>query len=476
MKNLSAEIKVGIFAVIVIMILSFMTFKIGWLTSGFKKGYTLYVAFDNISGLDEKSKIKIAGVDAGTVEKIRLKNGKAELTLIVDPYVKVYKDAKASLRVSGLLGDKYLALKTGSPSEPLLSDGDRIENVEPAADIDALANELTAAASHISDLASSLASLLDMFGISEKKAISESIFNLRSATADLRDILRDNKEPFKTTLARMEDFSATLKDKSPRFIDDLSAAAKELKGLIEENKPAVKESVENLKTFSQSAGSIAKKIEKGEGTLGKLLKDEKLYDSLSEAAGGISKSFSTVDRLRTYIDFRTEYLSRDGEWKGYFNLTLQPRDDKYYLLGVVTDPAGSGEVTDTIVNGVKTTEEKIKRKVEFTAQFARRFNDFALRVGLTENTFGFGADYFFYDDKARVAFDMWDFSANEAMADRAHMKVGLEYRVFKHIFITSGLDNMLNSNRRGVYVGGGLKFEDEDFKYLFGVVPRLPSN
>ena len=476
MKNLSAELKVGIFAVIVIMILSFMTFKIGGLTSGFKKGYKLYVAFDNISGLDEKSKIKIAGVDAGTVEKIRLKDGKAELTLVVDPYVKVYKDAKASLRVSGLLGDKYLALKTGSPSEPLLKNGDRIENVEPAADIDALANELTTAASHVSDLAASLDSLIDMFGVSEKEAISESIYNLRAATADLRDILREGKEPFKTTLTRMEDFSATLQDKGPRFIEDLSTAAKELRTLIEENKPAFKQSVENIKTFSESADKIAQKIEKGEGTIGKLLKDEKLYDSLSEAAGGISKTFSTVDRLRTYMDFRTEYLTRSGDWKGYFNLTLQPRDDKYYLLGVVTDPAGSGEVTDTVVNGVKITEEKIRRKVEFTAQFAKRFDDFALRIGMTENTFGLGADYFFYNDRGKVTFDVWDFSANEAMADKAHMKAGLEYRIFKHIFITSGIDNLLNNSRRGIYVGGGLKFEDEDFKYLFGAVPRLPSN
>jgi phospholipid/cholesterol/gamma-HCH transport system substrate-binding protein len=476
MKNLSAELKVGIFAIIVIILLSFMTFKIGGLSSGWKKGYTLYVAFDNISGLDEKSKIKIAGVDAGTVEKIRLKDGKAELTLIVDPDVRVYKDAKASLRVSGLLGDKYLALKTGSALEALLNDGDRIENIEPAADIDALANELTTAASHVSDLASSMASLMDIFGVSEKEAISESIHNLKSVTADLRDILKEGKGPLKTTLTRIEDFSGTLQDKGPGLLADLSAAARELRGLIEENKPAVKQSVENLKTFSQSADKIAQKIEKGEGTLGKLLKDEKLYASLSEAAGGISKTFSTVDRLRTYMDFRTEYLTRGGDWKGYFNLTLQPRDDRYYLLGVVTDPAGSGEVTDTIVNGVKTTEEKIKRKLEFTAQFAKRIDDFALRVGMTENTFGFGADYLFFNDKAKASFDMWDFSASEAMADRAHMKVGLEYRVFKHIFITSGIDNLLNNSRRGVYVGGGLKFEDEDFKYIFGAVPKMPSN
>ena len=45
---------------------------------------------------------------------------------------------------------------------------------------------------------------------------------------------------------------------------------------------------------------------------------------------------------------------------------------------------------------------------------------------------------------------------------------GLDYRVFKFVFVSAGIDNLLNSSRRGIYVGGGIKFEDEDFKYIFG--------
>jgi phospholipid/cholesterol/gamma-HCH transport system substrate-binding protein len=472
MKNLSPELKVGIFAIVVIVLLSYMTVKIGGFTPTWKKGYRLYATFDNISGLDEKSRIKIAGVDAGIVEKIRLKDGKAELVLLIEPDVKIYKDATAALKVAGLLGDKYLSLLSGSPTEPLLNDGDTIGNIEPVADIDALTNELTSAAAHVNDLAETL---IDIFGESEKGALSETISNLREITASLKEILKEGKEPLKTTLVNMEDFSIILKDKGPGLIDDLSTSARELRELIKENKVAIQESIDSIKTFSESAGNIAKKLEKGEGTLGKLLKDEKLYDSLSEVAEGVSKSIKAVDRLRTFMNFRTEYLTKDGSWKGYFDLTLQPRKDSYYILGVVTDPMGSSEVTDRIVNNVRTREEEIKRKVEFTAQFARRFEDFALRVGMIENTFGFGADYFLMDDKAKVSFNVWDFSADEAMSDKAHMKIGLDYQIFKHIFISSGIDNLLNRDRRGIYVGGGLKFEDEDFKYLFGTIPRVPS-
>lgn len=472
---MKTELKVGIFAIVVIFILSYMTFKVSGLGVAWKRGYRLYVMFDNISGLDEKSRVKVAGVDSGIVQKVRLKEGKAELTILLEPDIKIYKDAKASLKVSGLLGDKYLALWAGTSTEEPLKDGDWIKSTKPAADIDTLTDELTSAAAHINDLAEAL---IDVFGKSERKAIIEVIYNLESITANLDDVLKEGKEPLKTSLVQLKDFSKVLKDKGPGLIDDLSKVARELKEMIEENRHALKESVENIKGFSESAGNIAQKIEKGEGTLGKLLKDEKLYDSLSTAAEGVGKTMDAVDRLRTFMDFRTEYLTKEGDWKGYFNLTLQPRKDKYYILGVVTDPMGSSEITETVVNGVTTKKEEIKKKIEFTAQFARRFEDLALRVGLMENTFGFGADYFpkfFGNDKAKISFDIWDFNADEAQADKAHMKIGLDYRIFKHVFISSGIDNLLNSSRRGIYVGGGLRFEDEDFKYLFGTSPKIPT-
>ena len=92
---------------------------------------------------------------------------------------------------------------------------------------------------------------------------------------------------------------------------------------------------------------------------------------------------------------------------------------------------------------------------------------------MMETTFGFGADYFFNDDKGRLKVDMWDFGEDETGADASHLKIGIDYTVFKYLFVSGGIDNLLNSNRRGIYVGGGLKFEDEDFKYLFGKSPDI---
>ncbi|MBI4653891.1 MAG: MCE family protein [Nitrospirae bacterium] len=472
MKNISAELKVGIFAIAVILILSYMTFKVGGLGIVWKKGYRLYVMFDNISGLEEKSKVKVAGVDSGTIEKVRLEKGRARLTLLMNPEVEIHKDAKASIRVAGFLGDKYLVIWSGSPKEQLLKDGDMIVNVEPAADIDALATELTSAATYISDLTESLN---DIFSAPERKSIKDTIQNLATITKTLNEILVEDRKPLRDTLVSLEDFSKSLADKGPKAIDDVSKAAKDLKEVIEENRYTLKDSMENIRSFSASAQSIVQKIDKGEGTFGKLLKEDKFYDSINKVAESAGKGMDFVDRLRTFVNFRTEYLTKEQEWKGYFDITLQPQKDKYYIFGVTTDPMGSSEITYTTVGGVTTKEEKIKREVEVTAQFAKRFNDLAFRIGMLESTFGVGADYFLKKDNAKISLDVWDFSADEARAKKAHARLGMDYTFFKYFFVSGGIDNLLNDNRRGIYIGGGLKFEDEDLKYLFGGgVPKIP--
>jgi phospholipid/cholesterol/gamma-HCH transport system substrate-binding protein len=488
MKKSSTELKVGIFAIIVVFFLTYMTIKVGSLPLIWEKGYRLYVEFDDVSGLDEQSRIKVAGVESGIVEKIELVDGKAKLTLIINPDVEIYKNAKAYMRMSGLLGDRYLAISTGTSDEPVLKNGDIINNTVPAIDIGMLANQLTTAADYLKNLTENLNNI---FGENQRDDIRESIYNLKVVTGNLKEISAVNKGPLSRTIAQLDSFTKALSDQGPGFMDDmrkvaknlgdkgpklidnLNKAASELKAVIEENRGTFRESMENVRTVSKSAGNIVQKIEQGEGTLGKLMKDDTLYNSLSKVSTEAGKSLDVVSRLRTFVDFHTEYNSGESEWKGYFDLTLRPRQDKYYILGVVSDPKGSVETTETTVNGVTVIEEEVESEVEFTAQFAKRFKDLALRIGMMENTFGFGADYFFSNENGRIKFDMWDINAKEAEADEAHARIGIDYRIYKFIFVSGGIDNLLNSNRRGIYVGGGIKFEDEDFKYLFGTSPSI---
>lgn len=494
MKEFSAELKVGVFALAVLAILAFMTFKVGGLEWAKARGYTLHVHFRNTAGLDEKTRVRIAGVDAGIVDSVKLADGRAEVKLLINPDVKIYRNAVASIKLSGLLGDKYLDIRTGTSDAGILKDGDTIGNVTELVDIDDLARNLINVSEKFTTLATSIN---DVIGTEEaKNSLGQTLVNLRELTADMRQtisvndhklrsvldninnltdsissLIENNREPLTSTVANMKDFTNSLKKDGPDIVENLNKATVELRAMVEENRPAIKSAVASIDNISQQ-------INNGEGSLGKLVKDDRLYESLNKAAEGVNKTISAVDRFRTFITFQGEYLTKPEESKGAFYVTLQPRKDKYYILGVVSDPLGSVKTIETVTTppGSVIKEEKTKKRVEFTAQFAKRFGDVAVRGGLTENTFGIGGDYFFNDNKGRVTADIWDFSNDEDSSKNPHGKVGVEHYVFKNIFMSAGADNIFNKKWFGGYVGMGVRFEDEDFKYLFGTLPKIPTN
>lgn len=494
MRSLSTELKVGFFALFVLAVLAFMTFRVGGLEWMRTEGTPYYVSFKNIAGLDVKTKVKIAGVDAGTIEKIELKQGEAYLMLRLNKEVRLYSDATASIKASGLLGDKYLDIKIGS-NQPLLTQGDTIKNVLEVVDIDDMLRKLSKVSENISMLAESLN---ESFGTEEaRRSLKAAVLNLgdmtdslnrsiaandqkmqmvlqnvNDLTASLTDFVEKNKDPLTATVGNLKDFSAQMKKEGPDLFANLNKATNDLKAMVEENRPAVKSTVESFQ-------SIAQKIDRGEGSLGKLVKDDRLYESVNKAAEGVERTISAVERFRTFVTFQTEYLTRPKDGKGYFYVTFQPKPDKYYILGVVADPLG--RVTDketirTTSSGTTyTKKEEIEKKIEFTAQFAKRFDNLALRIGVTENTFGVGGDYFFHNDRGKITADAWDFSNDEEDSQNPHIKVGIDYFLFKNIFVSAGADNILSDKWRGGYAGVGLRFEDEDLKYLFGTLPRISA-
>ncbi len=104
MKKKSMETWVGIFVVIGILLLIFLTLKIEKFHIGKKAGYPLHIYFDSAAGLDQNSPVRIAGVRVGDVEKVALEKGKAKITFRLPPHITLYKDSKAYLKSAGFLG------------------------------------------------------------------------------------------------------------------------------------------------------------------------------------------------------------------------------------------------------------------------------------------------------------------------------------------------------------------------------------
>ncbi|MBW2600298.1 MAG: MCE family protein [Deltaproteobacteria bacterium] len=126
----------------ILIILAYMSFKVGEYGFGLKNGYPVNVVFDNATGLEKDASVQIAGVEVGRVEDISLKNGKALVTLRILPSVKLEEDVEAKIKSYGILGDKYVDIVPGTDGETYIRAGGDITRTEQQADIDKLLSEL----------------------------------------------------------------------------------------------------------------------------------------------------------------------------------------------------------------------------------------------------------------------------------------------------------------------------------------------
>ncbi len=467
MNNLSAEAKVGLLVLGSSVILLWMTMMVGKFDFGKPKGYEVTATFDTVSGLDLKAAVRMAGVQIGTVEAVELEDSKAKVILRIDPEVRIPRGAEAAVKTMGLLGDKYVDLipsphraETGLPSgerSGFYKDGDRVERTVPSSDADQLISKLSGIADDIKQVTGSL----------------RQVFGSQRGEKSMEDILHDLRQ----TTANIKDFSYALSGDGSELVVRLKELVQNLNGMVNENKDNLKVTMENVREASKSAemalasiDNITRRIDRGEGTLGKLVNEDSMYSNIDSAAKGVSDYVSKVERLKTTIAFRNEYMFPKS--KSYFTLELKPRLDQYYIAEIVSDPYAKYTKVETVTSpGTTTTSETYEDKLRFSVQFAKRWGNLAIRLGLFESKGGVGADYLAFDDRIKFSLDSWNFNSTEPKNDNAHMKATATWHITKVVFVNAGYDNFLNSDRASGFAGVGLRFDDDDLKYLMGSVP-----
>ena len=140
MKKLSLDTAVGVFVLIGILCLSYLSIKLGKIEVLGGDYYRVAAVFDSVSGLKPGASVEIAGVEVGSVEKIFLdpkQPGRARVILKLHGSVKLSEDVIASVRTRGIIGDKFILLKPGG-SEMLILAGGTIRETESAVDLEEL--------------------------------------------------------------------------------------------------------------------------------------------------------------------------------------------------------------------------------------------------------------------------------------------------------------------------------------------------
>jgi phospholipid/cholesterol/gamma-HCH transport system substrate-binding protein len=139
MKKQKLETTVGIFVVAGMVCIAYMAVKLGDVSIWGDDSYSLFARFSSVSGLKTGSSVEMLGIEVGKVEKLTLDQDKQQalVELRIRNDIQVYDDAIASIKTSGLIGDKYVQLDPGGAGD-LLAQGDSIIDTSPPLDIEAL--------------------------------------------------------------------------------------------------------------------------------------------------------------------------------------------------------------------------------------------------------------------------------------------------------------------------------------------------
>jgi phospholipid/cholesterol/gamma-HCH transport system substrate-binding protein len=127
----TTKLIVGLFALAGIVALAILSLRLGKIELFNNNGYVIYANFDNISGLKVGDQVEIAGVQVGKVISISLKDYRARVGMRINDGVHIDTDAIASIKTSGIIGDKYVSISLGGGDHDL-ADGGMIRRTQSA--------------------------------------------------------------------------------------------------------------------------------------------------------------------------------------------------------------------------------------------------------------------------------------------------------------------------------------------------------
>jgi phospholipid/cholesterol/gamma-HCH transport system substrate-binding protein len=226
------------------------------------------------------------------------------------------------------------------------------------------------------------------------------------------------------------------------------------------------ESLARVDRSLKNIEEITAKINKGEGTLGRLINDDQTVEELNTAIQHVNNFLGGADKLETSLDFHSEFMTNDQS-KSFLGVRIQPGLDRYYELDVISDTRGVTNIeNDTSVeDGVSHTQSYKKTYInqfKITGLFAKNFWDFTVKGGIIENYGGVGLDYYLFGNRdIRLSTEAYEF---QALQLRAFMR----YNFFHGFYLTAGGDNLLSKDtgKASAFFGAGLFLTNDDLKLL----------
>lgn len=289
------EIEVGL---TVLIALAVLLWGVTWLKEfSFQHRVKLWhVTFPQTGGLGASDEVQVNGIRKGSVQSMKLVGDHVIVDLALASDIALTTESKVAIRNVGLMGEKVIAVDLSSAGEPL-SARDTIIGIYEKGVPEVMAN-LGETAETIALLSHQLRGLAE--SMDRRGDFTATLRNFRASSDELRKLLTDNRAALTTSIHNFSEASQTVKglttdreQKLKQAIDDFGSAAQKLDRLSSR--------LDSLRIVFQRVGN---KVDRGDGTLGKLVNDDKLYDDLSQSVAELRGLLQDVKaNPRKYFKF-----------------------------------------------------------------------------------------------------------------------------------------------------------------------------
>lgn len=511
---LKTETKVGLFVLISILIFSYIAIHLGVFKFYVRKYKPYTVYFDDLAGLAKKADVKIAGVKVGWVDDFLLvaDGTKAKVRIMILSDYVLYSNAYAEIHQEGLLGARYLEVVPGSPSLSVLPAGATLSKaVGKKVSVEDLLNKFDGIAKNIEDVSISLKGAIGTVeGENQLRSIVDNIKDASEKIVVFSDALSRNEGNIDTLLSNLRSFSSDL---AP-IGKNVQSAAEQLNSKV---LPSFRTSIEKISNiFDRDFGrvanrldstignlnSVVSKIDKGRGSLGKLINEPEVYEDIKVVAHGFRDAADVLDNMGVVVDSHFESMNRKAEnykhkdAKGYFDFRLHTNEDTFYTFEVAGSEKGTIDRRRSFrkyfddkghplsLDDIRKyppnfsyppfeddTKTVLRNTTKLGFQVGKIYRDLALRFGIFENTVGAGVDYEipFCNDNFRwvTSLEAFDLRGQDRLDDRRpHLKWINRIYLLRNFYMNFGADDFISRKNASGFFGVGIRFSDDDLKYL----------
>jgi phospholipid/cholesterol/gamma-HCH transport system substrate-binding protein len=281
------EIQVG---ATVIAALAVLLFGVTWLKqiSLARKMVTWHVAFPQAGGIGEGDEVQVNGIKKGDVKRVDLYGDGVIVDLSLLSDVHLSDRSRISIRDIGVMGDKVVYVAIGEGGQ-VWNPRDTIPGYYDKGIADVMA-DLGGTVEHITKIAEDLQAVTATAHGNGDIAIA--VRNFRHTSDELRKVVGENRAMVRSTLANFNAASGTAKRLTTgreaelkRTLDELSTAAANMNRLSD-----------RLDSLSNTLQTVSRKVERGEGTLGKLVNDEKAYTDLRASLNNLNALIADIQK------------------------------------------------------------------------------------------------------------------------------------------------------------------------------------